>query len=434
MNEREEEVWMEIAPMKTARCHFGAVAMGEKIYVMGGYNKKDGKLRSMEVYDTVTNEWSSSSSLPNMKNVRDGCAAAVVKDKIYVVGGFLQVKHLSSCEVFDPNSSSTKKWSKIPQEMKQGRSGCAAVGIDDKLYVMGGTMDHGHRLASMEVYDTTTQTWSILPSMNRKRSECAAVGCKELQKIFVFGGKGSWHTYDSCEVYDIQTQQWKEVKNVMYEKRNGCSAVSLTHNLCIIVGGSFSHQYHSSCEILLLGTNKIYNFSIPHMSHARDGGSTVSIGGNRIYALGGHDNYQYLASGEVIHIHTDSFVPPSSSLQQQQQQKKRPRISPTTMNTHKKINNNDNNHHHGPDDDEDDKNDTSKSILERVVLLKDKLLGSDEDSILEQYIERMELKHFGEVIDSHDKTILERIETLEHIASSNNNNDDDDRLMEGTII
>ena len=415
----EKEVWMEIAPMKMARCHFAAAALGEKIYVMGGYNKKDGKLRSTEVYDTLTNQWS---SLPNMKNVRDGCAAAVVNDKIYVVGGFLQVKHLSSCEVLDPNNTKTKKWSKVKQDMKQGRSGCAAVGIGDKLYVIGGK-DHGNRLASMEVYDTITQTWSTLPSMSRKRSECAAVACKD--QIYVFGGKGSWHTYDSCEVYDIPTQQWKELDNVMFEKRDGCSAVSLTDNLCVLLGGSYSHQYHSSCEILLIHTTTtteedvaIYNFSIPNMKYARDGGVTVSIDGNRIYAIGGHDNYQHLSSGEVIHIHTDSFLPPLQLKPTDNLlQTKRPRLKNSTTNNILYNNNHPNILISSK----------RKSILERVVLLQEKLLDSDKDSILLQYIERMEFKHFGEIIDSNDKTILERIEALECIIPDN------DGLMEAII-
>ena len=116
--------------MNSPRQWFGATSTNNgKIYVTGGssFVKDPVMLSSAEVYDTVSNKWT---SLPNMDEKREGCAAVSIDGKVYVVGGYDEhQRYLASCEMFDPD---TNRWTRLPA-MTQSRSYCAACAIDNKL-------------------------------------------------------------------------------------------------------------------------------------------------------------------------------------------------------------------------------------------------------------------------------------------------------------
>eukprot|EP00957_Ditylum_brightwellii_P088713 6755436-Ditylum_brightwellii.AAC.1 len=54
------------------------------------------------------------------------------------------------------------------------RTSCATVVLDGKLVVVGG-WDGTNNLAVVEEYNPQTERWTLLPSMETKRSRCAAV-------------------------------------------------------------------------------------------------------------------------------------------------------------------------------------------------------------------------------------------------------------------
>eukprot|EP00565_Helicotheca_tamesis_P008046 CAMPEP_0185730184 /NCGR_PEP_ID=MMETSP1171-20130828/8784_1 /TAXON_ID=374046 /ORGANISM="Helicotheca tamensis, Strain CCMP826" /LENGTH=88 /DNA_ID=CAMNT_0028399183 /DNA_START=24 /DNA_END=287 /DNA_ORIENTATION=+ len=83
--------------------------------------------------------------------------------------------------------------------MHTKRYGCAAAVMDGKLYVVGGHEG--------EVYDPTTQQWTVLNDMITTRRGSAAVSL-EGRIVVIGGGDGVFHDFSSCEVYDPETQKW----------------------------------------------------------------------------------------------------------------------------------------------------------------------------------------------------------------------------------
>eukprot|EP00957_Ditylum_brightwellii_P040391 3056742-Ditylum_brightwellii.AAC.1 len=81
--------------MKTK--HFGcaAVLMGDQIYKIGGHDKSD-SLSSVEVFSPASKQWT---SLPPMKTKHFGAAAVLIGKQIYAVGGVDGSNYLSSVEV-----------------------------------------------------------------------------------------------------------------------------------------------------------------------------------------------------------------------------------------------------------------------------------------------------------------------------------------------
>mmetsp|Transcript_16123 Transcript_16123/g.23681 ORF Transcript_16123/g.23681 Transcript_16123/m.23681 type:complete len:354 (-) Transcript_16123:231-1292(-) len=244
--------WNEINSMSTIRAGAAAVSLGNSIVVMGG---TDGvsyvPLSSAEQYDTTSGQWS---AFPSMNEARRGCAAAVLNGKIIVVGGWDRNDiALSSAEEYDPT---TGVWSSIPP-MHTKRCYCAAAVLDGQLYVVGGHGgnegdDEHETLSSAEVYDPTTKGWSLITSMNHKRSMCAAASL--CGKVIVVGGyDGEGKYLAACEAYNPTTRQWSSIPS-MQTKRYGCAAVCVDGTLYVMGGQDAREDDISSIEVLQMST------------------------------------------------------------------------------------------------------------------------------------------------------------------------------------
>ena len=102
--------WEEIQSMQTPRRWFAAVICNKIIYVVGGETDCKQKITTstVETYDFVKDKWVYVSS---MKTERRAHAACVMNGKIYVVGGLdASDKAVNSIECYDPTSDS---WSVV---------------------------------------------------------------------------------------------------------------------------------------------------------------------------------------------------------------------------------------------------------------------------------------------------------------------------------
>ena len=302
----EGNKWKRIASMESPRQGFGATAIGEKIYVAGGWNtdgwNTNDELSSAGVYDSKSDTWS---PLPDMNEKRGGCGVTSVGGKVYALGGYNDSGRLASCEMFDP---ATNKWTAIP-DMEEARHGFAACAIGNKLYVIGGHDDYDDDeydvfLSEIEVFDTISQEWSSLPNMTIERSGCAAVAVGN--KIYVFGGGYNFRDILSCaEVYDVTTQEWTRLPD-MKEQREYCAATAVGNRIYVFGGGD-GYSIHSSCEVFNTSTNT-WSSPIPDMKEKRDSCQAVTIGPN-IYVMGGKKGYRILSSAEMFEISMSLLYP-----------------------------------------------------------------------------------------------------------------------------
>ena len=81
--------------MGSRRCRLGAVALNGKLYACGGY---DGTqfLRSVEVYDPATDQWT---PLGPMNVKRSRVALVANSGKLFAIGGYDGMSNLASMEV-----------------------------------------------------------------------------------------------------------------------------------------------------------------------------------------------------------------------------------------------------------------------------------------------------------------------------------------------
>ena len=115
----------------------GTAAVGTKIYLFGG-NTSNGRLNTIQVFDTTNNTISTlSTTLPTAAFV---IGAVAVDTKIYLFGGNCSSGTKSTIQVFDTTNNTISTLSTtLPTNAKS--IGAAAVGI--KIYLFGGYVEYG---------------------------------------------------------------------------------------------------------------------------------------------------------------------------------------------------------------------------------------------------------------------------------------------------
>lgn len=199
----EKDVWAEggsLAPERR-RAAAGAAAYNDKLYLVAGiqHGHTSGTNAMFDEYDPVSGQWK---SLPDAPHIRDHCAAAVIKDKLYVAGGrntsyhepnnFMSFFGKTVLEV-DCYDFKSGRWSTLAAKLPLGSGGGAMVNLNSKLYYMGGerATDTEANRPRANVYwldPATSGTWKETGSLNEARNGMSAAVLGG--KIYVFGGAG----------------------------------------------------------------------------------------------------------------------------------------------------------------------------------------------------------------------------------------------------
>lgn len=140
----------DVAPMPVALNSPAAVAIGGKLYVVGGQNNLGNSTGILQVYDQATNTWDTSNA--PMPTNRDAPAVGVINGKLYAVGGISRPPGpdtvVDTLEEYDP---ATDTW-ETREPMPTARWVLGAGVIDGKLYVAGGADASFAVVDTLEVY------------------------------------------------------------------------------------------------------------------------------------------------------------------------------------------------------------------------------------------------------------------------------------------
>ena len=175
--------WTSLSPMNYARNRLGVGAIDCSIYAVGGSCGQQ-IYSSAERY-TVGLDAESWVEITPMHIPRIGLAVCTHSRLLYAIGGFNGCRRLTDVESYNPD---TNTWQR-EQPLRVGRSGAATSSIAECIYVVGGyasdNIDGPMQLDLVERYNTITQQWSFVKSMNFRRS---ALSCVTLDnRLFVLG-------------------------------------------------------------------------------------------------------------------------------------------------------------------------------------------------------------------------------------------------------
>jgi N-acetylneuraminic acid mutarotase len=160
--------WQARASLPTSRGAAGCAADGIKIFCAGGLSStaSDTAVNVMEVYDTITNSWS---TLAPMPRARDHFQAAVINGKFYAVSGrdTAIANTLAFNDVYDIATNTWTTAAPIPTP----RGGFSVAVLQGRLIAISGEGDGpvAGTFPQVEEYDPVRDLWRALASIPTPR-------------------------------------------------------------------------------------------------------------------------------------------------------------------------------------------------------------------------------------------------------------------------
>ncbi|XP_065339606.1 kelch-like protein 18 [Cloeon dipterum] len=260
-------------------CH----CMVGHIFAVGGLTKSGDSLSTVEAFDPITGRWDQAEP---MSMLRSRVGVAVMRGKLYAIGGYNGAERLSTVEVFDPV---LKAWNKVaPMHYKRSAVGAAALG--DRLYVCGG-YDGITSLSTVECYHPDRDVWKLVPEMTKHRSAGGVVAFEG--HIYALGGHDGLSIFDSVERYSPHTGQWTSVTPMLTQRcRLGVATLNGKLYVC---GGYDGSTFLETVEQYDPIKDK-WNFIAP-MNVMRSRVALVANAG-KLWAIGGYDGVSNLSTVE----------------------------------------------------------------------------------------------------------------------------------------
>jgi N-acetylneuraminic acid mutarotase len=310
--------WTKLAPFPEPAEELLGASAGGKMYVFAGLGPNWKPLGMVYEYDPSTNKWAKKNP---MGLVSHHVAVVEHRGKIYAFGGFVLPQSGAPAWVpvdnaweYDPAADTWKALAPMPT--KRGSPVAAVVG--DKIYVIGGavpgpkeTAVHPARphtsVGTVEEYDPATNTWRTRSPMPTPRNH-ASVGVVN-GKIYVIGGRvgaafvsGGSSNIGVVEAYDPAADLWSQGLARMPSARSATAAG--VYGGRIYVSGGEGQDYRMMFTFRALeaydpATNTWA--TLPSMPVSRHGLAGAVVG-NRLHMVSG----DVQSAGTGVHVHTDS--------------------------------------------------------------------------------------------------------------------------------
>jgi N-acetylneuraminic acid mutarotase len=201
------------APISAALWGAGSAVWGSLIFSFGGLTSptsQAGPTTAVYAYDTEVDSWSTLAPVPDAYSAL--CAAVTVDDAIYVIGGHDGGDDVSpTVRVYDPLLDS---WS-TATDMPVGRAGGALSRVGDFLYYVGGQADIGGAgVSTCYRYSVAGDSWSGIADLPTPKARVNLVAYGG--KLYALGGSSSDGAAASgidatCYVYDPSDDSWSSV-------------------------------------------------------------------------------------------------------------------------------------------------------------------------------------------------------------------------------
>lgn len=184
--------------------------------------------------------WEEESSVPNGLN-RQYAAAVGGDQKAYLVGGLgNNFTFINDLWEFD---ALNQTWTELDTLPSAPRSGAALFHLQDKLVLVGGLLESGHRTSEVWSYDLTNQQWNSLPR-TPFGSNWRAAYTQDEQRGYLLFGKDSTDSY-SRDLYSYHHDNgWEWMSRF---PRSGKTHASLVYvdSALFTLGGTDSLNHYS---------------------------------------------------------------------------------------------------------------------------------------------------------------------------------------------
>lgn len=283
--------WSARTDMPTARTAVGAAVVGDAVYVVGGLDGLGRTVATVEVYRPETDQWESAPALPHPVHAP---SVVALDGYIYVLGGFdgLSLHPTQEAFVFD---TVTGTWQNIAP-MPEARGAMGAAVIDGAIAVVGGMSPDGVS-RSLFFYHPAENRWETRAAVPTARDHVSAVAFAG--RLYVLGGrKGQGSTpLATVEVYDPTTDRWES--GTPLPRAVGDGAAVLQGESFVVAGGEQPTRMHAGVYRYAPATQTWETMT--DMRTPRHGFGFVHVRGT-LYAIGGgtHPGFSVSALVETL--------------------------------------------------------------------------------------------------------------------------------------
>jgi N-acetylneuraminic acid mutarotase len=280
------ERWRKEQPMPVARDELRAAAAGGRIFILNGQEitgeDKATSISEVQVFDPATETYSSA---PDTPVPVDHSAVVVYRGDLYLVGGDSNGAPSSGLWRYSPDGG---KWETLAQ-MDTPRAGHAAAVIGDRLYVVGGTTDapfsdeNQPPLTSLEIFDFQTGEWSRGPDMPTGRHHFGAAALDG--RLYAVGGRAPGNfALETVERFEPERGEWERLAPLPLGT-GGPSVVTAGGKIVVVGGGDDIEDWVTPATWALWPKQerwrRLADLQVPRHGHA-----SAALR-DRIYVFGG---------------------------------------------------------------------------------------------------------------------------------------------------
>lgn len=242
----QQNIWKEKPPMSICRAFHSMAVCGGNIYVMGGSTGKKSEFRdtaSVEMYNPKTEKWENRCPMPSA--ITTSCAVAV-DNKIFIVGGQENVFDTRIKKVLMYDCESDKWHLKSP--MKIARAFHCLATLNDKLYVIGGRekpeeikfkSKDSLAVYTIEEYDISSDKWQIKTILPFKHFPIGTVTLNN--RIYILSDSLSHSNLDKSAVFEEYNPELNTFKRLALLSPSRCDAAMVSSNGKIYVFGGWNY-------------------------------------------------------------------------------------------------------------------------------------------------------------------------------------------------
>jgi N-acetylneuraminic acid mutarotase len=185
----------------------------------------------------------------------------------------------------------------------------ATVGHDGRIYVFGGSDANNNGVATVQVYDPGTNTWSLLPSMPVARDRPSAATLPD-GRIYVLGGGPSFFSFAQplarVDVFTPGSNTWAQAADLPSDS-NPFAAVAGADGRIYAFGGVNLYSAQEPANNLVYAYSPAANSwaTVSNLPTPRDSAAATLAADGRIYVIGGVSNVN---NGGVFMNVTQSVV------------------------------------------------------------------------------------------------------------------------------
>jgi N-acetylneuraminic acid mutarotase len=213
-------------------------------------------------------------------------AAAAAGGLIYVIAGrdalaaITPKPQLATMDIYDPASDT---WTQGP-DLPIAVSGLMAVGIGDKIYAMGGEMATALPSKALFEFNPATQSWTQLANMPVAREISAVAGMD--MEIFVAGGHDAGFQVADLYRYDLATDAWT-VGTPMSDAREGARGIGINERFLVYGGKTGPHAQDAGYRRVLEGYDPITDMWMALEPGEPRGDFGIAVVNDLVYTFGG---------------------------------------------------------------------------------------------------------------------------------------------------